>query len=162
MKYLCPRDFRRGEMEEKMDTAKIKEIISIFECSSLSSMHLEADDMKITLKKEGSAAVSAPLSISVPAPEAAAPVQEQPAAPAVQGEAVRSPLVGTFYAAPGAGAKPYVEVGSTVKEGDILCIIEAMKVMNEIHAPRAGVIKEIRAKDGDMVQFDEELMVIGD
>lgn len=65
-----------------MDTAKIKEIISIFECSSLSSMHLEADDMKITLKKEGSAAVSAPLSISVPAPEAAAPVQEQPAAPA--------------------------------------------------------------------------------
>ena len=138
-----------------MDTAKIKEIISIFECSSLSSMHLEADDMKITLKKEGSAAVSAPLSISVPAPEAAAPVQEQPAAPAVQGE-------GTFYAAPGAGAKPYVEVGSTVKEGDILCIIEAMKVMNEIHAPRAGVIKEIRAKDGDMVQFDEELMVIGD
>ena len=145
-----------------MVTAKIKEIISIFECSSLSSMHLEADDMKITLKKEGSAAVSAPLSISVPAPEAAAPVQEQPAAPAVQGEAVRSPLVGTFYAAPGAGAKPYVEVGSTVKEGDILCIIEAMKVMNEIHAPRAGVIKEIRAKDGDMVQFDEELMVIGD
>ena len=89
-------------------------------------------------------------------------MQEQPAAPAVQGEAVRSPLVGTFYAAPGAGAKPYVEVGSTVKEGDILCIIEAMKVMNEIHAPRAGVIKEIRAKDGDMVQFDEELMVIGD
>lgn len=64
-------------------------------------------------------------------------MQEQPAAPAVQGEAVRSPLVGTFYAAPGAGAKPYVEVGSTVKEGDILCIIEAMKVMNEIHAPRA-------------------------
>ena len=106
--------------------------------------------------------MSAPLSISVPAPETAAPVQEQPAAPAVQGEAVRSPLVGTFYAAPGAGAKPYVEVGSTVKEGDILCIIEAMKVMNEIHAPRAGVIKEIRAKDGDMVQFDEELMVSGD
>ena len=79
-----------------MDTAKIKEITSIFECSSLSSMHLEADDMKITLKKEGSAAVSAPLSISVPAPEAAAPVPERPAAPAVQGEAVRSPLVGTF------------------------------------------------------------------
>ena len=145
-----------------MDTAKIKEIISIFECSSLSSMHLEADDMKITLKQQGPAAVSAPPPISVPAPEAAAPVQEQPAAPAVQGEAVRSPLVGTFYAAPGAGAKPYVGVGSTVKEGDILCIIEAMKVMNEIHAPRAGVIKEIRAKDGDMVQFDEELMVIGD
>ena len=115
-----------------MDTAKIKEIISIFESSTLSSMHLEADDMKITLKKEGSAAVSAPLSISVPAPEAAAPVQEQPAAPAEQGEAVRSPLVGTFYAAPGAGAKPYVEVGSTVKEGDILCIIEAMKVCEEI------------------------------
>ena len=86
-----------------MDTAKIKEIISIFESSTLSSMHLEADDMKITLKKEGSAAVSAPLSISVPTPEAAVPVLEQPAQPAAQGDAVRSPLVGTFYAAPGAG-----------------------------------------------------------
>ena len=118
--------------------------------------------MKITLKKEGSAAVSAPLSISVPAPEAAAPVQEQPAAPAVQGEAVRSPLVGTFYAASGPDKEPYVTVGQPVQEGQTVFIVESMKVMNEIHAPRAGVIKEIRAKDGDMVQFDEELMVIGD
>ena len=143
-----------------MDTAKIKEIISIFECSSLSSMHLEADDMKITLKKEGSAAVSAPLSISVPAPEAAAPVQEQPAAPAVQGEAVRSPLVGTFYAAPGAGAKPYVEVGSTVKEGDILCIIEAMKLMNDVVAEEDGEIVEICAENGALVEFGQILFKI--
>ena len=145
-----------------MDTAKIKEIISIFECSSLSSMHLEADDMKITLKKEGSAAVSAPLSISVPAPEAAAPVQEQPAAPAVQGEAVRSPLVGTFYAAPGAGAKPYVEVGSTVKEGDILCIIEAMKTMNEITADCDGQILQIYAGNGQLVEVGQRLFLVGE
>ena len=143
-----------------MDTAKIKEIISIFECSSLSSMHLEADDMKITLKKEGSAAVSAPLSISVPAPEAATPVQEQPAAPAVQGEAVRSPLVGTFYAAPGAGAKPYVEVGSTVKEGDILCIIEAMKVMNELKSPCDGILRAVNGINGQLAEYDQVLFEV--
>ena len=109
--------------------------------------------------------------VSVPAQTPFAPVMPAPAAVSVsevfhetpqQGVVIESPMVGMYYASPTPGAEPFVKTGSCVKKGDVLCIIEAMKVMNEIHAPRAGVIKEIRAKDGDMVQFDEELMVIGD
>ncbi len=142
-----------------MDTGKIKEIISIFEQSALNSMELEADDLKITLQKNAPVlnAKNEPVYVSEPLKEVA---EETPAA--VLGEAVRSPLVGTFYAAASETSKPFVEVGTTVKEGDILCIIEAMKVMNEIHAPKSGVIKEILVHDGDMVQFDEELMIIGE
>lgn len=141
-----------------MDTGKIKEIISIFEQSALTSMELEADDLKITLQKN--TPVAATTSETVFVSESTKEVIDD--APAtLSGEAVRSPLVGTFYAAASETSKPFVEVGTTVKEGDILCIIEAMKVMNEIHAPCSGVIKEILAHDGDMVQFDQELMIIG-
>ena len=140
-----------------MDTGKIKEIISIFEQSTLSTMELEGDDLKIKLSKDGA---GSPLSVDrVDQPQ---PKPVEHAAEIAEGDAVRSPLVGTFYAAASENAKPFVEIGQTVKQGDILCIIEAMKVMNEIHAPRSGVIREILVQDGAMVQFDEELMIIGE
>ena len=146
-----------------MDTGKIKEIISIFEQSSLSGMELEADDLKIKLSKEAPVvSLSSPAISSQPSSNdltRETQVQEEEAH--VQGEHVRSPLVGTFYAAASEGASPFVKVGDSVEKGDILCIIEAMKVMNEIHAPCSGIVKAIFAEDGAMVQFDEELMVIG-
>lgn len=140
-----------------MDTGKIKEIISIFEQSTLSTMELEGDDLKIKLSKDGAGS-----SLSVERVEQPQPKPVEHAAEIAEGDAVRSPLVGTFYAAASENAKPFVEIGQTVKQGDILCIIEAMKVMNEIHAPRSGVIREILVQDGAMVQFDEELMIIGE
>lgn len=140
-----------------MDTGKIKEIISIFEQSTLSTMELEGDDLKIKLSKDGA---GSPLSIERVEQPQPKPVEH--AEEIAEGDAVRSPLVGTFYAAASENAKPFVEIGQTVKQGDILCIIEAMKVMNEIHAPRSGVIREILVQDGAMVQFDEELMIIGE
>lgn len=140
-----------------MDTGKIKEIISIFEQSTLSTMELEGDDLKIKLSKDGA---GSPLSVERVEQPQLKPVEH--AAEITEGDAVRSPLVGTFYAAASENAKPFVEIGQTVKQGDILCIIEAMKVMNEIHAPRSGVIREILVQDGAMVQFDEELMIIGE
>ena len=139
-----------------MDTGKIKEIISIFEQSTLSTMELEGDDLKIKLSKDGAGSPLSVERVEQPQPK---PVEH--AAEIAEGDAVRSPLVGTFYAAASENAKPFVEIGQTVKQGDILCIIEAMKVMNEIHAPRSGVIREILVQDGAMVQFDEELMIIG-
>ena len=143
-----------------MDTGKIKGIITIFEQSALTSMELEADDLKITLQKDAPVLCRENTASSV---QESTKEEAVSAAPnTVSGEAVRSPLVGTFYAAASETSKPFVEVGTTVKEGDILRIIEAMKVMNEIHAPKSGTIKEILVHDGDMVQFDEELMVIGD
>lgn len=140
-----------------MDTSKIKEIISIFEQSTLSTMELEGDDLKIKLSKDGAGSPLSVERVEQPQPK---PVEH--AAEIAEGDAVRSPLVGTFYAAASENAKPFVEIGQTVKQGDILCIIEAMKVMNEIHAPRSGVIREILVQDGAMVQFDEELMIIGE
>ena len=140
-----------------MDTGKIKEIISIFEQSTLSTMELEGDDLKIKLSKDGAGSPLSVERVEQPQPK---PVEH--AAEIAEGDAVRSPLVGTFYAAASENAKPFVEIGQTVKQGDILCIIEAMKVMNEIHAPRSGVVREILVQDGAMVQFDEELMIIGE
>ena len=140
-----------------MDAGKIKEIISIFEQSTLSTMELEGDDLKIKLSKDGAGSPLSVERVEQPQPK---PVEH--AAEIAEGDAVRSPLVGTFYAAASENAKPFVEIGQTVKQGDILCIIEAMKVMNEIHAPRSGVIREILVQDGAMVQFDEELMIIGE
>lgn len=140
-----------------MDTGKIKEIISIFEQSTLSTMELEGDDLKIKLSKDGAGSPLSVERVEQPQPK---PVEH--AAEIAEGDAVRSPLVGTFYAAASENAKPFVEIGQTVKQGDILCIIEAMKVMNEIHAPRSGVIREILVQDGAMVQFDQELMIIGE
>lgn len=140
-----------------MDTGKIKEIISIFEQSTLSTMELEGDDLKIKLSKDGAGSPLSVEHVEQPQPK---PVEH--AAEIAEGDAVRSPLVGTFYVAASENAKPFVEIGQTVKQGDILCIIEAMKVMNEIHAPRSGVIREILVQDGAMVQFDEELMIIGE
>ena len=140
-----------------MDTGKIKEIISIFEQSTLSTMELEGDDLKIKLSKDGAGSPLSVERVEQPQPK---PVEH--AAEIAEGDAVRSPLVGTLYAAASENAMPFVEIGQTVKQGDILCIIEAMKVMNEIHAPRSGVIREILVQDGAMVQFDEELMIIGE
>lgn len=140
-----------------MDTGKIKELISIFEQSALSTMELEADDLKIKLSKEDGNRPMPGEHRELTSPQV--PLERK--ADHEEGDVVRSPLVGTFYAAASENAKPFVEVGQTVKQGDILCIIEAMKVMNEIHAPQSGVIREILVKDGAMVQFDEELMVIG-
>lgn len=143
-----------------MDTEKLKEIIAVFEHSTLTAMELEADDMKLVLQKQSAAPAATSISLEadaafIPASSSTAEKEKE------EGEVVRSPLVGTFYAAANASADPFVEIGTKVKEGDILCIIEAMKVMNEIHAPCDGVIRKIGVKDGDMVQFDEALFWIG-
>ncbi|MFU2070862.1 acetyl-CoA carboxylase biotin carboxyl carrier protein, partial [Bordetella hinzii] len=84
-----------------------------------------------------------------------------PAAPAIQGHVVKAPMVGTFYRSPNPGAAPFVDVGQSVKEGDALCIIEAMKLLNEIEADKSGVIKEILVENGEPVEYGQPLFVIG-
>lgn len=133
-----------------MDIQLLKDIVAVFENSTLSTMELEAENIKVKLKKEYTA--TQPVAVAVqPAP------RQQ-----VKAEYVKSPLVGTFYAAPGADKPPFVNKGDYVNRGDTLCIIEAMKVMNEIKAPVSGWITDIRVKNGDMVQYDEDLIAIGD
>lgn len=137
-----------------MNTQDIEKIIKIFEGANISHLDLEIDNIKIKLDKKETQGVKYVPEIK----EDAFPLTE----PDNEGEIVKAPLVGTFYKAPSADAKPFVTVGSTVKKGDKLCIIEAMKVMNEITSPCDGVVKEILAENEKMVEYGQKLFVIGD
>lgn len=138
-----------------MNTKNLKTLIKLFEDSNLSHLSYEDESMSVTLEKSG---VSQPQPESPAASAQPTPVQE-PVKPLLL-NAVKSPLVGIFYAAPSPDQAPFVKVGDTVKKGQTLCIIEAMKVMNEIAAHTDGVVKEILVKNGEMVMYDQPLLVI--
>lgn len=141
-----------------MNTKEIQELIAVFEKSNLSRMEIEADDVKLKMEKP----VGEVQLVQQPAPIAVQTKEEvQPQTPVKkEGYWVKAPIVGTFYQSRAKGSTPFVEIGQHVKKGDVLCIIEAMKVMNEIHAPVDGVIAEILVTDDSMVEFDQELMRI--
>lgn len=141
-----------------MNTKEIQELIAVFEKSNLSRMEIEADDVKLKMEKP----VGEVQVVQQAAPIAVQTIEEvQPQAPVKkEGYWVKAPIVGTFYQSRAKGSTPFVEIGQSVKKGDVLCIIEAMKVMNEIHAPVDGVIAEILVMDDSMVEFDQELMRI--
>ncbi|WP_373139886.1 acetyl-CoA carboxylase biotin carboxyl carrier protein [Beduini massiliensis] len=144
----------------------IKELMDNFSDSDIHKMDVEFDDIKIKLEKEEVNRVAAqapvmampsmPVSTPAAAPTPAVAVQEE----SVGGELVKAPLVGVFYSKNSPEAKAFVEVGSQVNAGDTLCIIEAMKVMNEIKAPISGTVTSILVKDEDLVEFDQVLMSI--
>lgn len=144
----------------------VKDLIKAFEEAEISKMKIEMNDLKLEMEKEGT---NQP--VLVQAPVSPAPVASAPAAPApaqveagspdlITGTEVKSPLVGTFYRAPSPDAQPFVQEGDSVKEGQTLCIIEAMKVMNEIKAPCNGKVARIVPESGDMVEFDQMIMII--
>lgn len=147
-----------------MNTEHIEKIIKLFEASKLAKMELEIDDMKIKMEKPG------PCEMQMVVPAAAQPVQPVAAISAVneavkeepRGTWIKAPIVGTFYQSRATGSAPFVEIGKHVKKGDIICIIEAMKVMNEIHSPVDGVVAEILVTNESMVEFDQELIRIGE
>lgn len=143
-----------------MNTENIKDIIKVFEDSTLAKMELELDDMKIKMEKAvGNVAVQEYI---VPTSTPQRDILPQEKAVEVRGNWIKAPIVGTFYNSRGEGSTPYIEIGQHVKKGDILCIIEAMKVMNEIHSPIDGVILEILVTNDAMVEFDQELIRIGE
>ncbi len=144
-----------------MDTKKIEQIITLFEGSKVASMELEIEDIKIKLKKHNEGSIIAQPQM-MPAPTlVSAPVETRNEV-VKEMKAIKSPLVGTFYASPSPDSSAFVSVGSQVNKGDVVCIVEAMKVMNEIKADQSGVVKEICVQDGDMVQFDQPIFLIGD
>ncbi|MBQ0065970.1 MAG: acetyl-CoA carboxylase, biotin carboxyl carrier protein [Firmicutes bacterium] len=134
-----------------MDTEKIKQILAIFDQSAVSSMDLEVGDIKIKLKKEG---------IPVSVKENLSTVD--PSSKKKEEKSIKSPLVGTFYESVKPGASPFVQVGQRIKKGDVICIVEAMKAMNEIKSNVDGVVQEILVRDGDMVEYEQPMFVIGD
>ena len=155
-----------------MDVRKVKKLIEMLEQSEISEIEVHEGEESVRISKHGSAVVAQPVAqhlvvgeggqaagtASAPAP---APDQERPGgAGGAADDLVKSPMVGIFYASSGPGSEPYVTAGSTVNKGDVLCIIEAMKVMNHIEAPRAGTVRNVLVDNGEPVEFGEPLFAI--
>ncbi|MGB9429661.1 MAG: acetyl-CoA carboxylase biotin carboxyl carrier protein [Gammaproteobacteria bacterium] len=153
-----------------MDIRKVKKLIELLEESGIAEIEITEGEESVRISRYGGSAPAVPH--AAPTPVAAAPVTAvAPAAapaPAVTpsgkeipaGHQVKAPMVGTFYRSASPNAKPFVDVGSAVKEGEILCIIEAMKMMNQIEADKAGTVKAILANNGDPVEFGQPLIII--
>jgi acetyl-CoA carboxylase biotin carboxyl carrier protein len=153
-----------------MDLRKLKTLIDLVSESNISELEITEAEGKVRIVKAGASAVALPTMVAAPVVAAAAPAASAPtaaaepapaAAPAEPaGHAVKSPMVGTFYRAASPGAKPFAEVGQQVKEGQAICIIEAMKIMNEIEADKSGTITQILCENGQAVEFGQPLLII--
>ena len=140
----------------RVDSALLRELAKMLSDNDLTEIEVEDGDRKIKVRREG-----APMMAYAPAPQAAPAAAAAPAAPVVPADAVKSPMVGTVFLSPEPGAAPFISPGQAVKEGDTLMIIEAMKVMNPITAPKSGTIKQVMVSDAQPVEFDQPLVVFG-
>ena len=151
-----------------MDLRKLKSLIELFESSGIGELEISEGEERVRITRAAAAGghpviVQSPVQSMSAAAATGAPVAETTPPPAAEPEAhtVKSPMVGTFYRAGAPGSKPFVEVGDSVQAGDTLCIIEAMKLMNEIEADKAGVVKAILVENGQPVEYGQPLVVIG-
>jgi len=156
-----------------MDIRKVKKLIELLEESNIDEIEIKEGEESVRISRNGAglqalaaaqpvyapapAAVSAP---GAPAQQAAPPAAPEPS-PASSGHKVKSPMVGTFYRSPSPASAPFVEVGQTVKAGDVVCIVEAMKMMNQIEADISGTVEAILVENGEPVEFDQPLFTIG-
>ena len=151
-----------------MDLRKLKKLIDLVQESGIAELEITEGEEKVKIVKGGAITVTgvappATLAAAAPATTATAAQASAPASepePGQEGPVVKAPMVGTFYRSPSPDAKPFVEVGQAVKEGDTICIIEAMKLMNEIEADASGVVKAILVENGQPVEYGEPLMMI--
>ena len=152
----------------RIDAALVRELAELLSSNDLNEIEVEDGERKIKVRRDApqafvaaapqqiaAAPAAAPAALAAAAPQAAAPEQD------LGGEAVKSPMVGTAYLSSEPGAKPFVSVGDSVKAGDTLLIVEAMKVMNPITSPKAGTVKAVNVSDGQPVEFDQPLVVLG-
>ncbi|MET3601559.1 acetyl-CoA carboxylase biotin carboxyl carrier protein [Martelella mangrovi] len=155
-----------ADQKKAVDAKLVRDLAVILNETDLTEIEVEQDGLHIRVAREVTvtAAPQQAMTYAAPAaaPAAAAPAAEAPAAPAANNldQAVKAPMVGTVYLAPAPGARPFIEVGANVKEGQTLLIIEAMKTMNQIPAPKSGKVTQILVDDAQPVEFDEPLVVI--
>ncbi|MDX1757217.1 MAG: acetyl-CoA carboxylase biotin carboxyl carrier protein [Marinobacter sp.] len=151
-----------------MDIRKIKKLIELLEESDVEELEIHEGDDSVRISRRREQLGGNPVAhyaAPAPQPAAPAPVASEPAEPAekpaaLNGHAVKSPMVGTFYRAPSPTAKAFVEVGQSVSAGEVICIVEAMKMMNQIEADKSGTVTEILVENGQPVEFDQPLIII--
>jgi len=154
-----------------MDLRKLKTLIDLVSESNVSELEITEAEGKVRIVKSAGVAVAAPVTLMQPAvaapavaaaPVAAVAAAEAPAAAPtpMAGHAVKSPMVGTFYRASSPGSAPFVQIGSVVKEGDTLCIVEAMKILNEIESDKSGTVTQILCENGQAVEYGQPLFII--
>ena len=148
----------------KLDTEYIEKLAKIINNNGLTEISLEDGEQAITIRKDVPEVVNVTTPVAAATQSVAAAVAsdviEEQTKPAVKGKAVTSPMVGTFYSSSSPDAEPFVEVGSEIKEGDVVCIIEAMKLMNEIKSEHAGKVIQICVKNGDPIEYGQVLMYV--
>jgi acetyl-CoA carboxylase biotin carboxyl carrier protein len=151
-----------------MDLRKLKKLIDLVQESGIAELEITEGEEKVRINRvgipghPGMMAMPQTATSMAPAPVAmavAAPVAEVPAEP--EGHVVKSPMVGTFYRSSAPGAKPFVEIGQTINAGETLCIIEAMKLLNEIEADQSGIVKKVMVENGQPVEYGQPLFIIG-
>lgn len=149
-----------------MDIRKIKKLIELLEESGIAEIEIHEGEESVRISRYGQQPVAPAAPIAYAAPLAAAPVaapvpaEVVPDIPVITGHQVTSPMVGTFYTAPTPGAKSFVDIGQRVSVGDTLCIIEAMKILNQIEADKAGIVASVNVDNGQPVEYGETLFVI--
>lgn len=145
-----------------MDIRKVKKLIELLEESNIDELEIREGEESVRICRHRPPTYAAPQMAFAPPPAAATPAAPAaaPAAPALAGHVVASPMVGTFYRSPAPGTKAFVEVGQSVKVGDVLCIVEAMKMMNHIEAETSGTIESILVENGQPVEYDQPLFTI--
>ncbi|MBI3901556.1 MAG: acetyl-CoA carboxylase biotin carboxyl carrier protein [Nitrosomonadales bacterium] len=148
-----------------MDLRKLKTLIDLVENSGIAELEISEGEERVRITRSTAAApqqfYAMPQQVAAPAPQPAAATAEPAKAAEPEGHAVKSPMVGSFYRSPSPGAKVFVEVGQSVSAGDTLCIIEAMKLLNEIESDKAGIVKAILVENGQAVEFGQPLFIIG-
>jgi acetyl-CoA carboxylase biotin carboxyl carrier protein len=152
-----------------MDLRKLKKLIDLVQESGIAELEITEGEEKVKIVKGGVVSVSPgpataaapPAAPPTPSTAAAAAAAAPEAAPVVEGHIVKAPMVGTFYRSPSPDAKAFVEVGQAVKEGEVICIIEAMKLMNEIDTDAAGTVKAILVENGQPVEYGQPLFILG-
>ncbi len=157
-----------------MDIRKVKKLIELLEESNINEIEIKEGEESVRISRSGSALIAAPQpmmhaaapqqQIPVAPTQVAAPdnhqVSEPPAAAVPSGKMIKSPMVGTFYRSPAPDAEPFITVGQTINKGDVVCIVEAMKMMNQIEADFSGTVEAILVEDDQPVEFDQDLIVI--
>lgn len=150
-----------------MDIRKVKKLIELLEESNVQEIEIKEGEESVRISRGASGVVAAPQPVAiapappVPAPAPTTPAPTEPASAAIAGgHSVKSPMVGTYYKSPAPDAPAFITVGQTVSIGDVVCIVEAMKMMNQIEADKAGVVEAILVNDGEPVEFDQPLVVI--